>query len=292
MTILGIDNGYGYTKDSSLNIFRSTYNTEEPLSLHNSYELRVDGKSYWVGSGIGTVELNKTGSLVNRLGTLTCLGLNADNEFCLVVGLPLNQFNQDKDVMKKSVLSYNNSCISLKGVSKTVKIHEVAVYPQSVATLYSSNITDDVIIVDVGFRTVDIVLVQFQYNKPNIVMTDTYYCGMFSLYDAVSNAINKRFRITSSALEMEHVLYRGLFIDGVKQDLSFLSAVLSQYYEDLFNQLLLKYPVRSTNMLLTGGGAHFVHKAFCKRFPNTIIHKNNQFSNAQGYYQIGLRLFT
>lgn len=293
MIIKGIDNGYGYTKDESLNIFRSAYTTEEPLSLYSGHPITVDGVPYWVGTGRGTVDINKSDSLLNKIGTLTCLALTPGTDFCIVAGLPVNQFKQDKDVLRRTIIGYSGTSISLGTNSpKTIRIHDVAVYPQSVATLYSSNITDDVILVDIGYRTVDMVLIQFTQNKPAISLSDTYYCGMFSLYDLISNTINQKFGLTTSALEMEHLLERGLYIDGIKQDLGFLSSVLRQYYNDLFTQLTLKYPIRTTPIMLTGGGAHFVQKAFSNRFPQTIVHKNNQFSNALGYHRIGLKLFS
>lgn len=292
MIIKGIDNGYGYTKDESLNIFKSAYTMEEPLSLYSGHKLCINSDTYWVGTGSGTVDINKSCSILNKLGTLTCLALTPETDFHVVAGLPVNQFKQERDNLRKVILSYSGSRISVdNGPFKTVHIEDVAIYPQSVATLYASNIIDDVILIDIGYRTVDIVLIQMSRNKPLLSLSDTYYCGMFSLYDLLSNTLNQKFELTTTALDMEHLLNRGLYIDGVKQDISFLSALIKDYYNDLFTQLTLKYPVRTTPILLTGGGAHFVSKPFLNRFPQTVIHKNNQFSNALGYYQIGLKLF-
>ena len=51
MTIKGIDNGYGYTKDESMNVFRSAYTKEEPVSLYSGHKLTVNNSSYMILQG-------------------------------------------------------------------------------------------------------------------------------------------------------------------------------------------------------------------------------------------------
>lgn len=293
MTIKGIDNGYGYTKDESMHVFKSAYTKEEPMSLYSGHKLTVNSIPYWIGVGASTIDINKMDSVINKLCTLTCLGLSEDDVFKVVVGLPINQYRVNKDIFRDIVMGYDNNTISIDdNFTKTIHIVDVSVCPQSVATLYSSDIVDDVIIVDVGYRTVDIALVQIINNKPNVVLCDTYYCGMLSLYDKISSSINQKFELTTTANDMEHLLKRGLYINGKRQDISYLSEILRVYFEKMFSQLIVNYPTKTTPVLLTGGGASFVYKAFLNRFPQTVMHKNNQFSNAVGYYQIGKIIFS
>lgn len=293
MVIKGIDNGYGYTKDESFTLFKSAYTTEEPVSFYKGHKITINDTPYWVGIGAGTVDINKNNSEINKICTLTCLGLSKGTDFCIVAGLPINQYRQKKEEFKNIILSYSGSKVSVDdNTSKVIKIHNVAIYPQSISTIYDMNITDDVILVDIGYRTVDIALIQLDHNKPNIMLSDTYYSGMYSLYDKLSAVLNQKYELTLSAEDMEHLLNRGLYIHGVKQDISFLSDTLKQYFDKMFTQLILNYPTKTTDIILTGGGASFVHKAFIKRFPQTKVHKNNQFSNALGYYQIGRKLFS
>lgn len=291
--IIGIDNGYGYTKTSNQQIFKSCITTTEPMSLDKGYSININDTNYWIGSGNGTVDINKIDSDVNKVCTLLALAINSSSSYEIVAGLPISQYRKSKDIFKKTILSYNNSRIYYNNQHRTININNVYVYPQSLAALYSMPFNnEDIIIVDIGYRTVDVVCVKFNDNKPQADIFDTYYCGIYTLYDKLAGCINNRFDLTLTADDVSHIINTGLTVDGIKQDLSFIVPVLAEHFQNLFNQLQMNYPTRIMPILLVGGGSNVVYKAFTHRFNNVKLHPNNQFANAIGYYNIGIRVFS
>lgn len=291
--IKGIDNGYGFTKDSDFNIFKSAYLSTEPLTLSNPYKLNVNGQNYWIGEGDSTVEIDKIDSMLNKICTLNCLALTEGNEFNLVVGLPISQYKIDKEKFRDIVMGYNNSEIKLNEQSaKTIKINNVFVYAQGLASLYSSNINHSVIIVDVGSRTVDVAYLEYNKGCFNIMQYNTYYCGCLPLYSKLTDAINTHYKLTLKSNQGEKLLREGLKIFGEQQNIDNIRVqVLKNHFEELLIDLKLNYPSQTIPFILTGGGSDILFNAFKSRFNDVTIMKNNQFSNALGYYEIGKAKF-
>lgn len=297
MYIKGIDNGYGYTKSEDLTIFKSTITTIEPMTIYNNEEhhhIIINNKEYWVGYDKGNcnIEINKIQSEMNKVCTLTMLAMCDDTNFKIIAGLPIAQYHRDKDLFRDTILSYNGTNVIYNDIQKSIYIEDVKIYPQSLSSLYATGIKDDIIIVDIGYRTVDVVSVIFSNNKPHVKLFDTYYCGIYPLYDTIACTINNKFNLTVTIDDIPNIINKGLYIDGIKQDISFLSNIMLYHFQDLFNQLITKYPVRLNPIMLVGGGAKLVINAFKHRFnTNVSIHPNNQFANAVGYYNIGRRIF-
>lgn len=292
MIIKGIDNGYGYTKDNDFNIFKSAYSTEDSMILSNKYQLNVNGQKYWIGEGDGTIDVDKADSIVNKLSTLNCLALTEGNEFNIVVGLPIAQYKSDKEKFREIVMSYTNNTIQLNNLlPKTIKINNVFVYAQCLASLYASNIRHNCIIVDVGSRTVDVVYIEYNDGDYKIAQYNTYYCGCLPLYSKIVDHVNTKFKLTLKSSQGQQILRDGLKIFGIPQNIDFLSQVLKNHFEELLSDLKLNYPSQTVPFILTGGGADILFNAFKSRFSDVSIMKNNQFSNALGYYEIGKTKF-
>jgi plasmid segregation protein ParM len=289
--IIGIDIGYSYTKDSKGNIFPTCYTLTEPIIKGKENKITLDNIEYWVGTGNINVELNKTNSTINKLSIINCLYLNKINSpVRIVTGLPINQYKNQKKQFKDIVMNMNGISYFVKGRKYNVNIVDTFIFPQCVSTLYTmnnKNLFHDIIIIDIGSRTVDIAYIVTENNNPRIIRYSTYYDGMYSLYSKLSKCINNRYNISLRSEDIENILQNGLYIKGVKQDINFLQDIMREHYGDIFNELSINYPTDISEMYMCGGGSHIIFNSFKKRYPHLQLIPNAQFSNANGYEIVG-----
>lgn len=289
--IKAIDIGYTFTKDESKNKFKSAYTTIDSV-VTGAHKLKVDNKTFYVGTGKETIDLDKCETEINRLCLLTDLALSQDDEFFIVTGLPINQYKEQKDKLKNFFLLQNNKEVSINDkIEKIIRINDILVYPQGVGALYSQNIQGDIIIVDIGGRTLDVALIEMVDGKYQLQKSNTWYEGMLVLYSKVIEVINKKFELSLEPRYAEKFLLNGLELFGEKQDLTFTVPVVQEHFEKIFRELMLNYPSKTTPIYLCGGGAHLLYNAFQKRFPNVQLMQEGQFANVMGFYQIAQKEF-
>lgn len=288
---IGIDIGNEFTKDSNRNIFRTLITEKEPIGFSNN-QIEINGQKYWYGIGAGTLDIDRHLSEVNRVCTLTSLALADENKFNVVVGLPIGQYQKDKEELKQIVSTYNKATVRLNNEpEKIVYINDVFVFSQGLSALYVADITEDCIIVDVGSRTVDVALVRWQNSTPIIAQHNTYYCGSLSLYGKIVSAINTEYKLTISAEDVQGILNSGLFKYGEKLSTDFLSDVFREHFSALLNDLQLNYPSQTKPFILMGGGTSLLCNALQSRFKNVTVLPDSQFINAVGYKLIGEMIF-
>lgn len=294
MQIKGIDNGYLYTKsvcDLGKCIFKSAYTTSDK-SVNGMATISIDGKEYCVGVGKTTADTDKTDSDINRVCTLTDLSMTGDDEYNLVVGLPIGQYKAQKDKFKKMVMSYNNYKIAFHNKPMNIKINNVLVVPQGVGALYSTSQKDGAYIVfDIGGLTIDVGYIESSWGTPTPRKTDTWYKGVITLYPRIIEMVNNKFGLTLEPSFAEQILNHGLYILGEKQDISFLQQLMDSYLEDMFDDFKHNYPAKNVPIYLCGGGAMILEPFFKKHFPQAVLMSDSQFANAIGYYYIGMQTF-
>lgn len=286
--IIGVDNGYGYTKTSNELMFKSAISKKEPLGYGIKNKFTVDGVDYWVGTGNGTLEIDKTDSEVNKICTLYALANSKGENFNVVVGLPINQHSkEEKEKFRKTVLKWSGYQVKLNGIEKRIFINDVFVFSQGLASLYASGVTNNVIILDVGSRTVDVAYIRFNGDVPTVEKHNTYYCGCMQLYSNIIAKVNIKYQLTLTSNDAQDILFKGLFIDGKKVDTEFISDVCREHFKELFDNLILDYPTKTVPFLLSGGGASLLYNPIKSRFKNVLIIEDSQFSNAYGYKKVG-----
>lgn len=286
--IKGLDNGYAFTKDNEKRIFKSAFSYTDKM-VTGSKHITIDNKDYYVGIGQMTSEVDKTDAEINKACTLMNLIVSGDLDYYLVVGLPIGQFKAQNEKMKNTVLNYNNCHIEYKGNERKITIHDVTVFPQGAAALYSlRRLTGDYLIVDIGGLTIDVALIQMNYGNPHIEKCDTWYKGMRILYSSIIEQINLKYGLRLEPKEAERILLNGLRIKGTEQNLDFLQPTLQDYLEPIIDDLKLNYPTETTPIYLCGGGSTLLYKAFKKRFYEVVLMEDGQFANAIGYYNVGL----
>lgn len=289
--IKGIDNGYAFTKDNERRIFKSAYSLSDNV-ISGTNHIIIDGVHYFVGNGQMTCDVDKTNTTINKVCTVTNLAMSGEKEYYIVAGLPIGSYKTQKDVFRQSILKYNECDVRLgNGRKFGYIIKDAYIFPQGAAALYSSNFQGDCIIVDIGGLTIDVAYIEYNFGKPSISKSDTWFKGMRILYSSIIEHVNNRFKLRLETHQAEKILLEGLSVKGVKQDMSFLQGTYADYINPILDELELKYPTDTVPVKLIGGGSVFLQNAFKRRFSVVDTIQDSQFSNALGYYNIGKNVF-
>lgn len=152
------------------------------------------------------------------------------------------------------------------------------------AALYAYQITGDAVIVDIGYRTVDIVL----YINKDIAECKTIYKGMVNLYNQIVAEINSRYDTALENDDGERILGRGyLSIFGERQNIDFIKPICKAHVDEILNELILNFPYKTTPVYLIGGGAVMLGGVFRNKLGSVIVLPNGQFANAVGFKKLG-----
>lgn len=116
--ILGVDLGNYATKTSEGVSFLSKVSKVGNI-LKNSIELQIDKNIYYIEEGEFDTEYRKVQKQNLRELFITAVALSTDDiENQIVVGLPLSQYKQDKELLKDILIKERIMYISLNGIDK------------------------------------------------------------------------------------------------------------------------------------------------------------------------------
>lgn len=293
MVIKGIDVGYQYTKDNDGNIFKSAYSKHSNSYLKET-NLVIDGEKYYVGYGHSTTDYNKSNSTINKVCTLYSIASTQktyDIDYIISVGLPISQYSTQKENLEKSILDYNNSDVYFNGRKMYFNIKKVFVSPQGLSSIYAYKNLNEMLgeytIIDIGGGTIDSCLVEFDNCKSEVQKYNTYYKGIKTLFDEIIETINNKFELRLGIDKAEKILMTGrLEIEGTPADLNFLKPLLQDYIDGIVENIKINYPVKTSKILLCGGGSKLTYNQLKKHLKNVDLIEDSQFSNAKGYYNI------
>lgn len=294
--IIGYDGGYGYIKTSEGVIFPSKMKQfSRTLKDEDNMRITFKDKTYIIGEGSYEVDLNKFSKESSLIYMLTALALSSQqSEFQVVAGLPIKQYKKYKDEFKNAVTGEKINFITLGERERTIIIDDFYVFPQSLGSFYSldnkaisSLGTSDILIIDIGTRTVDISLISYKEGKRVVDKYSTILEGTISLYSDIIYEINAEFELDLRVEEAENILKHGLYLGGIKQDLKFTKDIILEHINEIFKEIDLNYPIKTSAAMITGGGAYLYGGIFKKRYRGLITMNEAQFSNANGFKKVG-----
>lgn len=277
MEIVGIDVGYSFTKTSTGMIFPSKITTAEPMMGYGR-TLKWNNTLYYVGTGIGTVSMNKTNEDVTAVLTLYALCGSLEGQSAnVVVGLPIDLYKAQRESLRASVMKLSGT-VEYNGEQKQITIEDCEVYPQGLLP-----VEGDYVSVDIGGCTVDIVYIE----QSEVKYKRTMYQGMQSLYGKIVRKINEMYESKHEDDYAERVLIDGLYVKGKKVDISFLNPIFSEHVESIVQEVKKSTPAKMASIYITGGGASILHEAIKAKLPDAMLWENGQFSNAEVYQSVG-----
>ena len=298
METIGIDLGNCNLKTSKKIIVPALITRGGNYLISTGFEINFNGELFIIGEGDYDTNLNKLSK--ENLLPMLCLaaGLSTKEEFIRVVlGLPINQYRSNKNKMLEIIEENKILNFKLNGLDRCICIEEASIFPEGVATYYSldiekrkSLVDQDLIILDIGGRTTDIALLKAG-KKRSVAKSTSLDVGMINIYSDMINEINSLYTLGLNIEDAERILKNGLEVDGEKQDTSFIKNIVKNNIEKVFKELNINYPVRTSPLLVTGGGGKSFFKSLKKRYPTAQLVEDNLFSNAIGYKRVGDKLW-
>ncbi len=298
METIGIDLGNCNLKTSKKIMVPALITRGGNYLISTGYEINFNGELFIIGEGDYDTNLNKLSK--ENLLPMLCLaaGLSTKEEFIrIVLGLPINQYRSNKNKMLEIIEENKILNFKLNGLDRCICIEKASIFPEGVATYYSLDIEkrkalvdQDLIILDIGGRTTDIALLKAG-KKRSVAKSTSLDVGMINIYNDMINEINSLYTLGLNIEDAEGILKNGLEVDGEKQDTSFIKNIVKNNIEKVFKELNISYPVRTSPLLVTGGGGKSFFKSLKKRYPTAQLVEDNLFSNAIGYKRVGDKLW-
>lgn len=289
--VIGLDIGFGYTKAFSdgLMVKFPSHIAYASADGHSEVEkVNIAGREYVIGRDAKysqfRLEIPSVVELIKYAPIFAKYIFNMHGHFdILVTGLPPN--------CKGYMTAFNESIRSI------IPNVSVIVLPQGVGILYDvapQLKEDEVVIIDIGYNTVDCIVAEKMNGmwKKKVVQTLENF-GIMKSVEIMRDILPESYGLVKnwSASRILETFEKGfLYLDGDKIDLSaYKTEATSRYSEVLFTKIKqeLKDSFRDiAKVVVAGGGAYYVDK---KAFgSNVLIPPQAEFSQARGYYQVGL----
>lgn len=296
--ILGLDNGYNFTKTSKGVIFCSAIQKGQEY-INNSHQIEVNGEHYIVGESFGhyIADADKLKTPQSREIVKVCsqmaIGLSYPHDeiidLDLVVGCPIAFFSQQKDEMIKLMKELSGE-IYIKEIGKkqTINVHEVLAFPQGVGVIFkqASDLKDATsLVIDIGGGTWDVA----QFDGLKLTKKATYQEGMLILYEKIAQYLNATHYLKYKASDIYALIERGYFtVYGEKRSMDEVRPIIEAHIDDVITQISRAFEVGSMdNVFLIGGGADSMAAYVKKHVPNIHVEKKNQFTNAECFEYMG-----
>ena len=325
MKVLGIDLGFYQVKmasDEGLYKFPSIIGypsaielkmKEEPISIDNLY-IEDNGRMYYVGNKALrdttnfqlTFIANKTDTVADRVKYLSMLGLALNGEkegmFQVVTGLPVDEFAGIQGLKERLRANMEGVFQYKFGREEVmVKIPNVTVIPQSAGAYYdyimdeegnliTEHINPKTVIIDIGFRTTDVVtMVNAKYSPSE---SFTVVTGVSDIHKEIRKQLLKRYRLTKDLPEIDALVRaKTIYVGGRLIDIqSMIYEAVRPYAEKIISMLPIYIPNLHEihQILLTGGGATLMQGFFQKGLREVTtfdMMEDVEFNNARGYYK-------
>ena len=328
---IGLDTGYGFVKvmDGREGFILpsvvgdgSTESSERFGTRHpdpvDDIRLTLAGSTYYVGSlavrrsGMAHRGLTDTRDEGNVLRILALAGLSLFcqqpvNSFSIVTGLPPGRMHLRDRVLATLKGQHVIGRPGRAGSEELViNISDLEVVPQPLGTYWSQVLNNrghinesnpllegSVGILDIGYRTTDLVTIQTGEYAPEV--SRTIPIGFSKAYIQVANAIAALHRVEREPHTLDESMMSGVIsLAGAAVD---ISPLVREAYESLATKLLVElrafWEVTDYDtVLLTGGGGQALSPYLLPQIRQGRLIENAPTANSLGYYYWAQRTFS
>ena len=290
MNILGVDVGNATTVTNTGVIIDSKTSKIKPITSCN--KLEMDNEVVYIGEGEYDTTYRKLDKDTYLQLLYTAIALSTKSRTVsnqIVLGLPLSQYNEDREALIQKILSNNDKWININDTERHIIIDDVEVFPEGVFT-----VDDDYqgIVIDIGGRTTDCALIEVVRGKKKILDPISIPTGTINLCDKFIDSLNMELGLDLKLRDAERILESGLILDGTKVNIDFAKRFIEEYSENLYRQLQLKYSLKTNIVTLTGGGADLVYNHLESKLGQGLIKQRDSIkANAKNFYELGVSIF-
>lgn len=319
---ISIDVGFGFTKvkfkkklesfpsvvgsvrETDLNFLNDQYGVQEDYMV----SIKESGieKSYYVGNlaMINRVERNWNADrtidddILKTLVLTAIAAVKASGELEVSVGLPIAIYNEQRDRVE-SILYGVEAEVSLNSEKhKKIKISKVNVLVQGLGacidliTTKQENLPNFFAVIDVGYRTVDYLVVKMTSKGQTIVgrfsgtLSEEGMNVAFNL--AIEKLKAKGIKISYADFEKAVINqeYEVFHKDGkinIKDDVQEEFKMLAERIKDKLNVKWKEISEELAKVFITGGGSRDLFSYLNKYYTNAELQESSQYANVSGY---------
>lgn len=325
--IVGMDLGFMQTKvaDDEYSIFPSLIGNPSAFEIDEFYlekeplldlELEYENERYYVGARAKDtnnarlcIDTIKTDSINEKIIYRACLGILTSKmdklNISVVTGLPVEDFKQVG--LKQSLVSNMKGefCFSFRGNDVEILVDDVIVIPQSAGAYYDYVLDNNgsvkpevadtasgvVIIIDVGYKTTDVVtMINGIYDSKR---SFTLVKGMRDIHKELARLIRYTYNRKFSLHEIDDLCKSKYFMDcGSSVDISnSISRATKPIAEAILTEINATIgDTRTANLVLGAGGSIALLESYFSNYYSTIYKtsENKELANAAGYKKYGL----
>lgn len=299
MKLLGLDNGYNFTKTSEgVSILSTIKHGIDDINT-NVLQVKVGNNDYIVADEDGTyiADADKLKSEeakeLLRVCTLTAIGLSYPEESFIevevVAGLPVDYFTNQKEELK-SILEKINEKIYINTVGKEqrIRITKATIYPQSVGVVFNKAKevkNESSLVIDIGGGTWDI----SQFDGLKMTKKRSYSEGMLILYSKIAQYLNANYYTKYNTSDIYSLIERGYFTaSGEKHSINVVDSIIKDHVRKVLTDIKRDFDSNNVdNLFLIGGGVSQLEQLLKAEFPTAIIEENSQMANAKCFELMG-----
>lgn len=299
MKLIGLDNGYNFTKTSKgVSILSTIIHGIDDINS-DTLQVKIDGEDYIVGDANGAyvTDADKLKSSENKellkVCTLTAIGLSFPDEPYIevevVAGLPIGYYSNQKEELKILLESYNEKIlINTVGIEQRIRITKASIYPQSAGVVFSKSKqlkNQSSLVIDIGGGTWDV----SQFDGLKVIKKGSYPDGMLILYSKIAQFLNTNYYTKYNTSEIYNLIQRGNFTcDGDKISISVVDEVINTHIQKVLTDIKRDFDTTNVdNKFAIGGGAEQLKDLLKREFRGIQLEENAQFANAEHFEFIG-----
>lgn len=297
--ILGVDNGYRFTKTSKGICLGSSITKGIDVYNKDVIQVKIGNQDYIVGEEDGEYisDADKLKTPENKenlkVCTLTAIGLSFPNdpliEITFVGGLPAGFFKDQRILFENEIRNMTGTIyINKIGFEQTIIIKDVFTFPQSAGIVFSkaSEVKKDTsLVIDIGGGTWDVT----SFNGLKMLDAQTYQEGMLVLDTEIAQHLNNNYYTNYEPYQIYDLKERGYFtVDGEKKSMNETHEIIKKHVANLEPKLKRQFNYNQfDHIFLIGGGAAEIRPYLEQYMKIENSMENEQFSNANCYELMG-----
>lgn len=294
MYVIGFDNGYQFGKTAQFLFDNGVCPMGKVEPTVQEHSLKYSRKYYKVGEGRAAITEDKISDENARLLIMVAVAKELKTEevweveIILAVGLPFSDFGREK----RSLVEYYQRVPVMKyeyeGIRYYITIREVLVYPQCYSAVAPRlcNMADDYLVVDIGSKTTDVVLLRngLPIESGSVTIEKAMVKWMKQIQGNLQVQYGKN--VPESEI-LKVILKQSSFLP--RNCVNLIRSMIREQVHSLELELGERdYDLRHTNIIYVGGGAAAM-KNFSEHSANTA-YDTDIHANAKGYEFLAVQM--
>ena len=278
ITNLMVDLGNANIKTNTGIVFSSRFSHGKPINPLGESVITFNGESYTMEHGYFDNKFNKAKKnfMPNLLYAIIRSSDVKQEDFNLMLNYPVDNAavsSEFKELLSNKEFKVNYQKGS-KSIDRTIRIHNVNLVPECVASYYTLNSNqraEDLMIIDIGSRTTNVAV----FTKRKLIEKFTIPLGSIDLFSTIMTRWNNDNGDNKQIEDIERLIDIGYITDTEVEEMQFLDDIMNQIDRRVDRKTYINYYTGGTSLRL-----QFLIENYVE--PNGTLMDNPLFSNVNG----------